>query len=668
MLERPILPAPYPRQMEDHFIRLGEDLRAARARGCEVPARWQAEHMLRRLLGLPHGAGFADDQPLNTRLVGTLERDGFRIEKVVYESRPGFYVTGALYLPDLPHPVPGVLCPHGHWPDGRYNPEVQRRCVGLARRGYVVLAIDKVGYQDRAVQDHRSRIGLLSGLTTQGIQVYDNQRGIDLLCSRPEVLPDRIGCTACSGGGNQTMYVRRAGQRITARRRSVVSNWARAPPQALLHLRTRARTAAPFDLPDICALIAPRALLLVHGLLDSGFRIDSARKAFEAIRGKYAGLGCPDRVQHFVSVDAHGYNAEMRAAVYDFFDCHLKGLDQPGRRPDEEVIESPETLRCLPDGLPAGHQTLVSLARLAAAESSGGTSRRFGVSRDLQRFDTVPDSVAGWQHTARQLRAHADRQVLHWPEQVTPLRAQLLDAEEQDWEGQPYLLQRLLFRSEPDVIVPACQILPRGKTVGLATVWLGADGHRDVSRQAVRERLLDPTSVFLLDPRGTGDTRSNDPHGEWQAYLSSVTLGRHLAVMRAWDIRRAADLLSQQHEGPQSLALRVEGDLFAGLVGLLAAAFEPRFQWVEIRTMLAGYGNETDFGELGSPGQNAILPRLLSAGLDIGRLMALIAPRRLVIEQFVDGCGTATPRRPPDIHYCQQVYELHGAADELVLP
>ena len=663
MLDRPILPAPYPRQMEDHFIRLGEDLRAARERAGRQPEI----HRLRRLLGLPHGRGFADDQPINAQVVGTLERDGYRIERVVYESQPGFHVTGALYLPDLPHPVPGVLCPHGHWPDGRFNPEVQRRCIGLARRGYVALTIDKVGYQDRAAQDHRSRIGLLSGLTTQGIQVYDNQRGIDLLCSRPEVLADRIGCTGCSGGGNQTMYVSAIDSRIKA-----------AAPvcsvelgESYLHKKYCTCEIVPgllrhFDLPDICGLIAPRALLLVHGILDGSFRVDSARKAFTAIQAKYAELGCPDRVDHFISYDRHNYNAEMRTTVYDFFDRHLKGLDQPGPAPSEEPLESADDLRCLPDGLPDGHQTLVSLAKLALQTKDH--PRRFGPRREPERFETVPDSVAEWQDTAGRLRAYADRQVLHWPDKVTPLRVRSLTTETVETEQGDGAVERLLYHSEPDVIVPAVHLSGEFGPTGFTTVWLGADGHVGYDGAGFLNAPHPAASLLLLDPRGTGETRSNDPQPDWQAYLSSVTLGRHLAVMRAWDVRRAADLLEQRLPGDLNLTLRVEGDLFCGLVGLLAAAYEPRFRRVEIQTILAGYGEETDFGELSSPGQNAIIPRMLSAGLDIGRLMALVAPRPLIIGQFVDGRGNPTDRRPPDIDYCREVYQRFNAAEDLILP
>lgn len=664
MLDRPILPAPYPRQMEDHFIRLGEELKAGRTRGSDTPPRWQAEHMLRRLLGLPHSAGFADDQPLNARTVGVLERDGYRIEKVVYESRPGLHVTGALYVPHLSYPVPGVLCPHGHWPDGRYNPEVQRRCVGLARRGYVALSIDKVGYQDREAQEHRSRIGLLSGLTTQGIQVYDNQRGIDLLCHRPEVLADRIGCTGCSGGGNQTMYVSALDRRIKASAPVCSVEMG----ESYLHKRFCTCEIVPgllrhFDLPDICGLIAPRALLLVHGILDGSFRVDSARKAFIAIQRQYAELNCPDRVEHFVSFDKHNYNAEMRAAVYDFFDRHLKGLDPPGPTPDESGIESPDDLRCLREGLPDGHQTLVTLARQAMAENAAGSSRRMGFGREAPRFDAVPGSPEAWFEAARQFRDQADKAVLRWPDLVTPLRVRLLDSDEQD--GITY--QRLLFHSEPDVIVPACHLTKSGNSPTAATVWLGNDGHLDVDPAAVLAAVDDRHSVLLLDPRGTGETRSTDPQSDWQGYLTSVTIGRHMAVMRAWDVRRAADLLTGPR-GVHDLTLKVTGDLLTGLVALLAAAYEPRFRRVEIETLLAGYGNETEFGDLSSAGQNAIIPRLLYAGLDIGRLMALAAPRTLVVGQFVDGCGRATTRRPPDLHFCQQVYDLLDASRELILP
>ncbi|NUQ00112.1 MAG: prolyl oligopeptidase family serine peptidase, partial [Armatimonadetes bacterium] len=363
MSERTVLPAPYPRQMHDHLVRLSDELQFGRGFAADR-ATWEARRPLVRQALIDAVGGFPERTPLNAQVVGRIDRDGYHIEKVLYESRPGFHVTGALYVPHVDHAVPGVFCPHGHWAEGRYAPDVQRRMVGMARRGYVVLTIDKVGYEDRQGQDHRTRATFLAGVATQGVQLWDNIRGLDYLCARPEVDSSRIGCTGCSGGGNQTMYLSALDERITASAPVCSVEMGECYMHKLFctcELVPGLRRFA--DLADICSLIAPRALLLVHGLLDFGFLIDSARKVFLRIQKVYEALRVPERLHHFTSYDTHAYNLEMREAVYAHFDRHLKGLEPPYAPEGEVPIEEFADLRVLPEGLPEGARTMLTIYR-----------------------------------------------------------------------------------------------------------------------------------------------------------------------------------------------------------------------------------------------------------------------------------------------------------------
>ena len=202
-----VLSQPYRRMMEDHFIRLADELSDERGsyntRDDWLRRREEVRARLIQALG-----GFPEQPcPLNAEITGRLERDGYVIEKLLYQSRPDFYVTAAVYVPtNARFPAPAIICPHGHWQNGRYHTEVQSRMIGLARRGYIAISLDKVGYNQREPEGpHRSRNLFLAGMTVQGIQVWDNMRAIDYLCTRNDVDPERIGCTGASGGGNQTM-------------------------------------------------------------------------------------------------------------------------------------------------------------------------------------------------------------------------------------------------------------------------------------------------------------------------------------------------------------------------------------------------------------------------------------------------------------------------------
>jgi len=83
--------------------------------------------------------------PLNAHISGKNDRGDYTVEKVYFESYPGFYVTGNLYRPQgRPGPYPGVLTPHGHWKQGRLAHEergsVPGRCINFARQGYIVFS------------------------------------------------------------------------------------------------------------------------------------------------------------------------------------------------------------------------------------------------------------------------------------------------------------------------------------------------------------------------------------------------------------------------------------------------------------------------------------------------------------------------------------------------
>ncbi|HID07560.1 MAG TPA: hypothetical protein EYP10_10510, partial [Armatimonadetes bacterium] len=152
--------------------------------------------------------------PLNARIFGRIERDDYTVEKVYFESYPGFFVTGNLYRPrGRKPPFPAVLCPHGHWRDGRlHNDErgsVPGRCINFAKQGYVVLSYDMVGYNDCNQVPHRFGDGReqLWGISPMGLQLWNSIRAIDFLCSLPDVDRKRIAVTGASGGGTQTFMV-----------------------------------------------------------------------------------------------------------------------------------------------------------------------------------------------------------------------------------------------------------------------------------------------------------------------------------------------------------------------------------------------------------------------------------------------------------------------------
>ncbi len=145
-----------------------------------------------------------------------LKRDGYTVEKLTIQTRPGVRMTANLYVPDgaKKTPAPAILQVHGHWKGAKQDPVVQSRCIGAAKLGFVVLCVDAFGAGERGVGtalgeyhgDMTAATLLPLGTPLSGLQVYENMRAVDYLETRPEVDKTKIGITGASGGGNQTMY------------------------------------------------------------------------------------------------------------------------------------------------------------------------------------------------------------------------------------------------------------------------------------------------------------------------------------------------------------------------------------------------------------------------------------------------------------------------------
>ncbi|MEI6423700.1 MAG: acetylxylan esterase, partial [Lentisphaerota bacterium] len=186
---------------------------------------WQKKRIeLRKQIWKCLGTGVDHSLALDYREYGTIKMDGYSIKKITYQSRLGFHVIGNLYVPDGKGPFPAVINMHGHWSQGRLAERVQERGHSLAKNGYVCLAVDAFGSGERSISHgvfeyHGSNLGaslMNIGETLMGMQVVDNMRGVDLLCSMDYVDKGRIGATGASGGGNQTMWLTAMDDRIAA--------------------------------------------------------------------------------------------------------------------------------------------------------------------------------------------------------------------------------------------------------------------------------------------------------------------------------------------------------------------------------------------------------------------------------------------------------------------
>lgn len=308
--------------------------------------------------------------PLNAVIHGRREQAGYTIEKVYFESMPGFFVTGNLYRPASPAgKCPGVLCPHGHWANGRFTdcgPDevrkqivqgaerfedggrspLQSRCVQLARMGCVVFHYDMIGYADsvqipqalahgfakqRPEMNTAENWGLFSPRaeshlqSVMGLQAWNSIRSLDFLLGLPDVDPGRIAVTGASGGGTQTFILSAIDPRVTV---SVPAVMVSTAMQGGCTCENACLLRVDTGNVEFAALFAPKPLCLISA--DDWTR-EMPTKGFPQLKQVYTMLGAPDAIRHAPFLHfPHNYNYVSRAVLYDWLNEQFGlGLPKP---------------------------------------------------------------------------------------------------------------------------------------------------------------------------------------------------------------------------------------------------------------------------------------------------------------------------------------------------
>jgi dienelactone hydrolase/pimeloyl-ACP methyl ester carboxylesterase len=514
--------------------------------------------------------------PLLARTTGVIEQRHHRVEKILYESRPGCLVSAHLYVPkNMQGPAPAVLGTCGHSGDGKLEPLYQGFCQRLVRAGFVVLIIDPFNQGERD-QYHRLADRSLVGNcchahNMMGKQLeligdwfgmwraWDGIRGIDYLVSRPEVDGTRVGLTGNSGGGTMTTWLWAMDPRITMAAPScfvttflanleneIPADCEQYPPGVL---------GAGLEMADFIIARAPDPVMLL-GQKYCFFDRRGLREAYAEVRHFYDALRAPDdNTRLFIGPTPHGFSVHNQEAMVDFFACHAGTSVTRVRRPGELAPGSQVT----PQGntIAAGATPIYELIgrradELSQARESLSRPVLIQTVRDLLHLPPG-DGEAPHYRVLRGTTGSGHRMARYAVETERDVRA---------------ILHKRM--TEPRHI-HTLDVEPR---VTLLVPHLASD---EELGQGAASLARGRQPLYLLDPRGLGESRPDEgsddffhPYGmDYMFHGHELLFGGSYLGRRVFDVVRTLDLLMAEGAVKIDLVGCGQGALLAAFAALL---------------------------------------------------------------------------------------------------
>jgi cephalosporin-C deacetylase-like acetyl esterase len=610
--------------------------------------------------------GFPEKTPLNARITGGFTRDDYRVEHVVFESQPKFYVTANVYVPTGSRgPFPAVVGVAGHSNTGKAIETYQYAWIGMAKRGFLVLAFDPPGQGERSEYFDpvlgKSSVGigtrehdmagtqcLLTGATFAGYEVWDGIRAVDYLLTRPDVDPKRIAVAGNSGGGTQSAYLsvfepRLAAAVISCYMTSWETLWTKPGPQDA-EQNFPGFISRGLDFGDYMIAFAPKPVMMTTAIRDF-FPIDGARATFEEVKHVFEAADAGVHAGYFEYDDPHGWSKPRREAAYRWLTKWLQGKDDAGIEPPIEP-EPAEKLNVTATGQVStslGGETVRSLNRKAA--ESLFPKRRAAAITDSKKLAEV---------IARTIQLPPKRGAVTAP-----------GSAKTDGTGP----ERLLIETEAGIHVPVLLYTPTAQGRRPAVLYVNSAG-KSADPAAVDTLVSAGNVVLAFDPRGWGESapvmRSGGYSADWQLAQRALLINRPLPGMQVYDVLRVFDYAAG-HPRVDAAKISVVGTGNAGVVAMLAAALEPRISSVTSDGALSSYMTlvraDTHSRLIG-----LVVPGMLRE-FDLQDVATAVAPRPLTILSARDASGNPMDVTAAKAEYGRAIrrYGELGHADKLTI-
>lgn len=600
--------------------------------------------------------------PLHPVVVGRIPQDGYTVEKVIFQSRPNHHVTASFYLPAGKGPFPGAIMPIGHSTNGKAADYVQRGCILLAKNGIAALAYDPIGQGERrqmldgegkveaavksSTNEHTLTMvgGLLAGRTTAGYRIWDGIRALDYLASRPEIDPERLGCTGCSGGGTLTSYLMALDPRIKVA----------APSCYLTSLERLFDTIGPqdgeqnipgqvsfgLDHADYLLLHAPQPVVILAAERDF-FDIGGTRSTFAEAERIYGLFGAASKIELVVSPTSHGYPKQHREPAVQFFAKWLLQKEGKVVEPDFAILKDSE-LQCTPTG-----QVLADLKGKSVFDLN------------LERADQL--AAARKAKPTKSGQFHSDfRWLMSCLDGPVPIVTAKGSEPKKIAVNDGVVVKTMRYTTAHGIEVPAVWLHPENAKSG--TIIVAHEGGKEAAfrlEQVQAWAKKDRRKVVALDLRGWGETAPGAKgEGIFGPDVTETFLALHVAVPLL--VQRTEDLVAvvKAIKGTaEDEDIEVVGFGAGGIVAMHAAAFEPDLitslttesslaRWYDIVRQPLGPQHFAD-----------VVPGAL-AKYDLPELLDQLENKNVTIRRPVDAFGKA--------YSAAEAKEIYGAVKRAI--
>ena len=533
---------------------------------------------------------------LNPIITGTIQRDGYRVEKIIYESFPNHHVTANLYIPNGKGPFPAALLFCGHEDVSKATESYQKTAILFSKNGFVVFVIDPISQSERYQLTDENGKGLTRGGTTEHTllnessnllgtscaanELWDNVRGLDYLVTRSEIDTSRIGCLGNSGGGMQTIYFAAYDKRVkvlapcsylASRERTLELS---GPADGCAQMPNEGK--AQLELSDYLIAAAPKPLLILAGRYDF-IDYTGTLAAKNDLKKIYASLGQPEKLQLFTYDDGHGISRPKREAAVSWFRKWFCKDPTPIKEGELSVLTDKELFCTTTGQVNTAFQNEMNIA-----------------ARNLALFDSMQASREIFLQQNKNIVLDKIQELLSIQNLKNNIHLEEVGIIARD----NIVFHKLILRKESAIPLPVLVTYPPGK-IKKVIVWFNEAGKNKIADSAslINDYLQQQAAVVLADLRGMGETEDraelNDPkyyNREYRNAMLALHIGRPLIGQRLIDVQTTLEFI-EENEQLRNLQVEVNASGIAALPAIYAALLNDKIGHLNLYGLIRSFRN-----------------------------------------------------------------------------